>query len=273
MNKTYIALGNPEKFANLGNFNVTIKDDIMDVYYNLDLGDHRASMFDVSSGIYKDLEKIHHSFHYSGQGHLKEKLGGRVRKHLIGHISDGSVLNDPDMNPLILGVESFFFDLAAATGLIEQNVVFLQPPTEVKQYSILWLLMPASASKTIHPRWLYVNLWGTHESYYTFSTAALTDIAITSETQTILTINDWEIRALFLKKLLPVLTQGVTLVHPKGMERPWRAWASLDAHLPLSQMVNHEAQSKRPLITTEPPIIPEEAKTPWTWVKKQKVET
>lgn len=271
MNRIRIALGSPEKFARLGDFNVIVEGDVMDVYYNLDLGDHRTSMYDVNSGTYKNLEKAHHSFHYSGQGHLKETSGRGARPLFIGHTSDGSVLNDQDMNPLILGVESFFFNLAATTGSVEQNTLFLQPPTGAKQYSILWLWMPATASKTIHPRWFYVNLWGTHGGYNTFRTASIADMAITRETQTILTVNGWEVRALFLKALLPVMTQGVILVHPKGIERPWRAWASLDAHLPLSQMVNLEALRKRPLITTESHHIAEEAKTPWAWVKKKEV--
>jgi hypothetical protein len=124
------------------------------------------------------------------------------------------------MDPLILGVESFFFDLAAMTGNFEQNTLFLQPQTEIKQYSILWLWMPATAPKTIHPRWLYVNLWEAHGGYNWVRTAALADMTITRETQTILTVNGWEIRAIFLKTLLPVMTQGVILVHPKGKECP-----------------------------------------------------
>lgn len=271
MDKTYVVLGTPEKFAKLGNFNATVDGDVMDVYYNLDLGDHRTSMFDVNRGTYKNLENAHHSFHYSGQMHLKETSGRGARPLFIGNISDGSVLNDPDMNPLILGVESFFFDLLATAGSFEQNTLFLQPPTGVKQYSILWLWMPAATSKTIHPRWLYVNLWGTYGGYDTFRTAAIADMAITPETQTILTVNGWEVRVLFLKTLLPVMTQGVILAHPKGVEHPWRAWASLDAHLPLSQMLSFEATSRRPVITTEPHRIAKEAKTPSAWVKKRAV--
>jgi hypothetical protein len=45
--------------------------------------------------------------------------------------------------------------------------------------------------------------------------------------------------------------------------------ASLDAHLPLSQMVHFEAYKKKPLISTESPHIEEKAKTPWAWVKRQ----
>lgn len=271
MNRKHIALGSPEKFAKLGDFNATVKGDSIDVYYNLDLGNHRTNMFDMNSGTYKNLEKAHHSFHYSGQGHLKETSGRGARPLFKGHISDGSVLNDPDMNPLILGMESFFFDLGAVIDSVEQTTVFLQPPTGIKQYSILWLWMPAAASKIIHHRWFYVNLWETHGGYNTFRTAAIADMAITRETQTIATVGEWEVRALFLKRLLPVMSQGVILVHPKGIERPWRAFISLDAHLPLSEMVNLEALRKKPLITTEPHYIAEEAKTPWAWVKLKEV--
>lgn len=271
MNRIFIVLGSQEKFVKLGDFNVTVNGDEIDLYYNLDLGGHRTSMFDIDSGTYKNLAKAHHSFHYSGQGHFKEARKRGARPLFIGHISDGSVLNSPDGDPLILSLESFFFDLGATTGVAEPSTLFLQPPTGVKQYSILWLWMPADAPKTIHPRWFYVNLWESRGGYDTFRTAAIADMSITRETQTILSVNGWEVRALFLKTLLPVMNQGVILAHPKGKECPWRAWASLDAHLPLSQMVHFEAFKKKPLITTEHHKIAEEARTPWIWVKKQEV--
>ncbi len=271
MNRIFIALGSQEKFAKLGAFNVTVDGDEVDLYYNLDLGDHRTSMFDVDSGTYKDLAKAHRSFHYSGRGHFKETTKRGTRPLFIGHISDGSVLNSPDKDPLILGVESFFFDLAATAGATESNTLFLRPPNGVKQYSVLWLWMPADALKIIPPRWFYVNLWHPIGGYDTFRTAAIADMAITRETQTILTVNGWEVRALFLKTLLPVMIQGVILAHPQGKECPWRAWASLDAHLPLSQMVRFEAFKKKPLITTEHHKIAEEARTPSNWVKKKEV--
>jgi hypothetical protein len=267
MNQRYVALGSREKFAKLGNFNVTVKDDAMDLYYNLDLGDHRTSMFDVDSGTYKNLEKAHSSFHYSSQGHFKESTKRGTRPLFIGHISDGSVLNNQEMDPLILGVESFFFDIGATMGMVREVTIFLQPPKQAKQYTIVWIWMPATAPKTIHPRWLYVNLWEAREGYDWVRTACLGDMAITLETQTILTVNEWEVRALFLKPLLPVLSQGVILVHPKGKECPWRAYASLDAHLPLAQMVHFEACKRNPLISINPPHIAEEAKTPAAWVK------
>lgn len=124
MNKTYVALGSPEKFVKLGDFNVTVRGDKMDVYYNINLGDNCLSMFDMNSGTYKNLEETHQSFHYSGQGHLKEEQGGE--KLFLGNISDGSVLNCPNKDPLILGVESFFFDIAASKGSYEPATLFLK---------------------------------------------------------------------------------------------------------------------------------------------------
>lgn len=240
---------------------------MMDLYYNLDLGDHSTSMFDVNSGTYKDLEKAHHSFHYSSRVHFKESTKRGTRPLFIGHISDRSVLNNQERDPLILGVESFFFDIGATMSIVEKGTIFLQPPTEAKQYTIIWLWMPATASKAIYPRWLYVNLWEARGGYDWVRTACVADMAITLETRTILTVNGWEVRALFLKPLLPVMSQGVILVHPKGKECPWRAYATLDAHLSLAQMVHFEACKRKPLICTEPPRIAEEAKTPAAWVK------
>lgn len=98
MNKMFIALGTPEKFVKLGDFNVTVKGDEMDIYYNIDLGDNRVSMFDVNVGKYKNLEKAHLSYHYSGQGHFKES---KRKKILRGHISDGSVLNSSSKDLLL----------------------------------------------------------------------------------------------------------------------------------------------------------------------------
>lgn len=269
MHKTYVALGSPEKVVRLGNFNVTSKNDKMDVYYNMDLGDYRFSMFDTNSLTYKNLEKAHHSFHYSGQGHMKEESGGK--KLFLGHISDGSILNSSSLDPLILGVESFFFNVAAAQDTHEQETVFLNPPKNATQYSILWLFVPSTFPQKIHPRMFYVNLWGRQAGYNICQTAALADMAITRDMQTILTVNGWEIRALFLNSLLPIMTQDVILPHPKGVEKPWRAWVPLDAHLPLSQMLKLEAAKKMPVLTTKLHQIPETAKSPLAWVKKKEV--
>ena len=265
MSRRYIALGSPEKFVKLGDFNVTSEDDKMDLYYNMDVGDHRSNMFDVDSGTYKNLEKTHQSFHYSGQGHMKEESGRH--KILLGRISDGSVLNSPSMDPFVLGVESFFFDIAAVKGEYESSTLFLNPPNGASQYSILWMWVPVGHPQKIHPRCFYVNLWGRDAGYDTFQTAALADMAMTSDMQTILTVNGWEIRALFLKPLLPIMARGVLLSHPKGIEQASRASVFLDAHLPLSQMLKLEAAKRKPIITTEPHQIAEVSKTPMAWVK------
>ncbi len=267
MNQVHIALGTPEKFIKLGDFNVTVKGNAMDAYYNVDLGDHRARMFDVNSATYKNLEKAHQSFHHSGQSHMK--VGPGRHKVFVGHISDGSALNDLEMNPLILGMESFFFDVAAMAGICEPDTLFLNPPNGATKYSILWLWVPATDPQKIHHRWFHVNLWGSHSGYDTFQTAGLGDLAITCDMKTVLTVNGWEIRALFLKPLLPVMTHGVVLCHPKGIEEAWRAYVFLDAHFPLSQMLNLEATRRRPVLITEPYQIPAKARTPWALVKQK----
>lgn len=269
MSRTYIALGSPEKFAKLGDFNVTSKGVEVDVYYNLDLGDQRQSLFDVNSGAYKNLEKVHHSFHYSGQGHMKEEKG--ANKLFLGHVSDGSVLNCSGMDPLILGVESFFFDIAASKGECEQDTLFLTPPSGGTRYSILWLWVPATYPQKILSRFWHVNLWGRFDGYNTVQTASLGDMAISLEMRTISNVNGWEIRALFLHALLPVMTPGVVLSHPKGIELAWRAWASTDAHLPLSQMLKLEAIKKKPILTTGHYQIPEKSRNPGGWIKQKEV--
>lgn len=64
MNRIHIALCSPEKFVKLGNFNGVDDDDIVNLYYNLDLGNHRTNMFDVDMGAYKDLV-IEHKENFS----------------------------------------------------------------------------------------------------------------------------------------------------------------------------------------------------------------
>lgn len=69
MIQRYVALGSSEKFAKLGNFNVTVESNTVDLYYNLDLGDHRMSMFD------------HYWNKFSGQNHKK---GCKYEKTTMG---------------------------------------------------------------------------------------------------------------------------------------------------------------------------------------------
>ena len=269
MSRTYVALGSPEKFMKLGDFNVVSKGEKLDVYYNLDVGDQRQRMFNVNNGTYKNLEKAHHSFHYSGQGHMKEEPG--VDKHFLGYISDGSVLNSSSMDPLILGIESYFFDIAAGEGNYEQDTLFLSPPSELAQYSILWLWVPATYPQKIHSRYWHVNLWGRMDGYNSVQTAALHDMAVSLEMKTISTVNGWEIRALFLKSLLPAMIPGVILSHPKGVDQVCRSWTSTDVHLPFSQMLKFEAIKKKPILTTGRYQIPEKSRTPGVWIKQKEV--
>lgn len=269
MNRVFIALGTPEKFVKLGDFNVTVKGDEMDVYYNIDLGDNRLSMFDVNAGKYKNLEKAHLSYHYSGQGHFKES---KSKKILRGHISDGSVLNCSSKDLLILGLESFFIDIAANEGVCDQNTLFLKPPCNVIQYSILWVFVPSNYPQKIHPRFIYSNLWDNTPGKYSCRTASLADMAIMKDMQIILSVNGWEIRALFLNSMLPVMnTHEVLLFHPKGVERAWRGGVFIDAHLPISEMVRLEAIKKTPVLTTQYHEIASKAMTPMAWVKQKEV--
>lgn len=215
MKQVYVALGNSEKFAKIGNFNIKVRDQSMNVYYNMDLGDNRTKMFDLNSGIEKDLDPAHQSFHSSGWSHTKmEANGSQLHK---GQTSDGSPMNDPEKTPLILGIESFHFDAAPkSVGIYNPSTVFLCPLNKAERYSILWLWMPIDAARSIHPRWFYKNFIGNNAKYGTFQTAGIGDLSIGLEAQTVVAINGWEIRALFLKSLMPLMRYDVMLQHPKG---------------------------------------------------------
>lgn len=54
--QVYLALGTPQKFVQLGNFCVKVRDQSMHVYYNMDLGNSKTKFFDLSSGTYKNME-------------------------------------------------------------------------------------------------------------------------------------------------------------------------------------------------------------------------
>lgn len=269
MNQVYIALGTPEKFAKLGDFNVKVRDQSMNVYYNMDLGNNRQKMFDLNSGIEKNVEKMHRSFHSSGRSHMKEEEDG---KQLIkGETSDGSPMNDPDKTLLILGVESFHFDVAPVeSGAYDPGTVFLSPPNGIDRYSILWLWAPATDNKTIHPRQFYRNSIGHIAEFSTFQTGELGDLAITLETTTVLAVNGWEIRALFLKALLPLANYNVMLEHPGGVDQAWRSHVLVDSHLPLSAMLIPAAASKKPLLLPAPYHIAPESRSPMAWAKQKK---
>lgn len=269
MKQVCIALGSPEKFVKLGDFNIKVRDQSMNVYYNIDLGDNKTKMFDLNSGIQKNVEEAHQSFHSSGLSHTKmEAKGAALCK---GQTSDGSPMNDVEKTPLILGIESFHLDAAPKSAhTYDPSTVFLSPPNKIERYSILWLWMPVNAERSIHPRWFYKNFIGNSAEYGTFQTAGIGDLAIELETQTVVVVNGWEIRALFLKFLIPFMKRNVMLQHPKGVSQVWRSHVFVDPHLPLSEMVGRVALGKKPVLFTGPYHISPEAKTPMPWAKKKK---
>ncbi|NGX36549.1 MAG: hypothetical protein K1000chlam1_01395 [Candidatus Anoxychlamydiales bacterium] len=265
MNQVYIALGFSEKFVKLGNFRVKVRDQSMNVYYNMDYGNNRTNMFDLNSGTYKNIENVHRSFHSSGRSHMKEEEKGV--QLIKGQTSDGSAMNDLDKTALILGIESFVLDgVPMGEGTCDPNTLFLISPNGATRYSILWLWMPTAEAKAIHPRLFYINYIGNNAKYYTFQTAGMGDLASMLETQTVLTVNGWDIRALFLKSLLPLMTRDVMLENPKGIDPAWRSSVFVDSHLPLSEMMSVEALRKKPVLMTEPYIHPK-ARGPMAWIK------
>lgn len=269
MNQVYVALGTPEVFVKLGNFNVTVRNQSMNVYYNMDLGDNRTKIFDLDKGTEVNTEKAHQSFHASGQSHTKmEAEGARLDK---GETSDGSPMNDLDKVPLILGIESFHLNAAPkSSGAYDLNTVFLSPSNKAERFSILWLWMPTNEAKSIHPRWFYRNFLGNFAGYGTFQTAGIGDLAIGLETETLMTVNGWEIRALFLKSLMPSMNHNVMLQHPKGVDQAWRSHKFVDSHLPLAEMIGNVALGKRPVLFTGPYRIASDARTPMAWAKQKR---
>lgn len=269
MKQIYIALGIPEKFVKVGDFNVKDRDQSMSVYYNMDLGNNRTKMFDLNSGTEKNVEEAHQSFHTSGKSHTKmEAKGAKLHK---GETSDGSPMNDQEKTPLILGLESFHFDVApTSVGAYDLSTVFLSPPNGDARYSILWLWMPASEARSIHPRWFYRNFIGNNAEHGTFQTAGIGDLAIGLETQTVVEVKGWEIRALFLKSLMPTMSHDVMLRHPKGIDQVWRSHIFVDPHLPLSEMVGNVALRKKPVLFTGAYHISPEARTPMAWAKQKR---
>jgi hypothetical protein len=265
--QVHLALGTPQKFVQLGNFCVKVRDQSMNVYYNMDLGNSKTKVFDLSSGTYKNMETAHRSFHSSGHSHMKEEEGGK--KLFKGEICDGSPMNDPDKTLLILGVESLHFDVAPlGNAAYDPSTVFLSPPNGINRYSILWLWAPATDKKTMHPRHFYGNF--IDDKRNTFQTGELGDLAITLETTTVLAINGWEIRALFLQSLLPLANHNILLNHPKGIDQAWRSHVFVDSHLPLSAMLRLAAQKKKPLQLPAPYHIAPEARSPMAWAKQKK---
>lgn len=265
--QVYIALGTPQKFVKLGNLCVRVRSRSMHLFYNMDCGDHKAKMFDVDNGSYENNENLHWSFHADGHGHMKK---GK-KNFFKGQTSDGSPMNDPEKTLLILGIETFYLDAAPTNeGSCEVGTLFLSPPNESDRYSVLWLWAAATDSKKIHPRMFYKNFIGKHAEYGTFQSGNIGDLAMSLEAQTVLAVNEWEIRVLFLKGLLPVMTREVVLKHPKGEERAWRSYVFVDFHLPLDQMLGLVAAKKKPILLAGSYEIAPEARTPMAWGRKKK---
>lgn len=110
MTKVKIAIGSQQKPIPLGTFNCTRKNGEINAYYNMDLGQNKQKMFSVTNNAYKDLRKLHFSFHHSGQGHLKESSGYETTQK--GLFSDGSTLINQEEDLGILGIESIDLTLS-----------------------------------------------------------------------------------------------------------------------------------------------------------------
>ncbi len=265
MKKVKLAVGSQQQPISLGTLNCTEDDGKVNIYYNIDLGQNKKKLFNVVNGSYEDLQKFHASFHHSGQGHLKPKIGSETIQK--GFLSDGSTLINPEQDFTILGIESIYLDYAPSHGQSEDNLV-LSPPSICSQYSILWLLVPPWHPCILPNRMLWANFWEKSWDIYRVQTASLSDILISHQLTKILTVIDWCVCACFLNTLLPFLGNNcVTLVHPKGQEQPWRAFTFIDAHLPLAQMIKTRALTKPKILTSHKPFASKKSEHPSAWVK------
>jgi hypothetical protein len=265
MKTVKLAVGSQQQPISLGMLNCTEADGKTNVYYNIDLGQNKNKLFNFVNGFYEDLQKFHASFHHSGQGHLKPKRGsGTIQK---GFLSDASTLINPEQDFTILGIESIDLDYAPSHGPSEDNLV-LSPSGTYSQYSILWLLVPPWHPCNLPNRMLWANFWEYSCDIYSVQTASLSDILISHQLTKILTVIDWCVCACFLNTLLPVLKNNdVTLVHPKGQEKPWRAFTFVDSHLPLAQMIRTRALTKPKILTSHKPFALKKSEHPSAWVK------
>lgn len=263
--RVYIAIGTPKKFVKIGNLYGRIKSKSIHLFYNMDYGDYKTEMFDVDPGNYEN--NPHWSFHADGHGH--KKIG--KKNFFKGRTSDGSPMNDPEKTLLILGIETFYPDIAPTREeSYEEGTVFLSPPNQSDRYSILWLWTAATDSKKIHPRTFYKNLIGKHAEYGTFQSGDIGDLAMSLEAQTVLALNEWEVRVLFLKEFLPEMTGEVTLKHPKGETCAWRRSVFVDFYLQLDQMLGLAAAKKKPILFEGSYEIAPEDMTPMAWGKKKR---
>lgn len=269
-NKVRVAIGPSQHPILIGNFRSTLKNGELNIYYNIDLGQNKKKIFDCIGRKHEDLSKIHHSLHASGQSHLKlKKSREKLQK---GFLSDGSKLINAEVeeNLTIFGLESFFIDRAPLAGDPANDLIILDPPNSCSCYSILWLFVHSSYPKNLSNRMFWVNLWRQEKDVYSVQTASLSDILFTHETFTVLTANNWSIRACFLKTLLPILdtnNNSISLIHPKGQELPWRAFTFVDAHLPLSNIIKAKAATKPIILTTKKSLESKASINPTAWIK------
>lgn len=263
-----LAVGSPQDPILIGNFESVLRGAALNIYYNIDLGQHKENMFDVDNGEYQNLHKLHFSLHDSGQGHLKSTHG--AEKFAIGNLSDGNKLINCNEDLTIFGLESFYLDRAPSPTKSISDLKILTPPGQPSSFSILWLFAHSSYPSVLPNRMMWVNLWGYEKQFYRVQTASLSDILITHKIETVLNINDWSIRACFIKTLLPIFNRSnndITLIHPKGLELPWRAFTFIDVHLPLSEIIEEKAKTKPRILTSDKPNVEEASCHPSAWIK------
>lgn len=262
-----LAISTSKGSVTIGNFKGTLDREV-NFYYNIDLGRHKQAMYDTAQKRYINTGNIHFSLHASGQGHLKSQKG--IEKLQKGNLSDGSLLLNNKEDLTIIGIESFNLERAPSFSSFDPNHIILNPTATFSSFSILWLLVHSSYPDTIPNRIMWIKLWGYEKNLYRVQTASLDDILITPRTQTVLSLEGWNIRACFLKSLLPIFhmpKKDITLLHPKGQELPWRAFTFVDAHLPLSHIIKSEALRKPIILTSDKPLVSKASAAPTAWVK------
>lgn len=55
---TGLAVGSPQNPILIGNFRSTLVEGALNIYYNIDLGQHKENMFDVAKSAYENLVKF-----------------------------------------------------------------------------------------------------------------------------------------------------------------------------------------------------------------------
>ncbi|PIS01050.1 MAG: hypothetical protein COT84_04405 [Chlamydiae bacterium CG10_big_fil_rev_8_21_14_0_10_35_9] len=261
--KVKIALRKEKSSIAIGNFRGKFENGELDIYYNLDCGKSKRKMLNVTTGCDDDLSKAHYSCHFSGEGHLKLNSFSTSQK---GNISDGRPLINKEEDLLILGLESFCLDgILPETNKADDSIVI--GPDNLSRYSILWLFVHSSYPNTLPNRTFWVNLWGNQKELYRFQTASLSDILVSHDTLTVLKINNWTVRACFLKTTTFDENNDTSLMFLKSQQLPWRSLVFVDPHLPLSKMIREKALKKRIILTTQKPFITENSASSAAWVK------